>query len=55
MHISSFNIFFGVINLFLAIIIFGIIIYSFILFVKLANRGIKALDIYINKNNNNKL
>lgn len=26
-------------------------IYGFVLFVKLANRGIKALDIYIGKNN----
>ncbi|MCY6485494.1 hypothetical protein OW763_14260 [Clostridium aestuarii] len=28
----------------------GIGIYAFILFVKLAHRGIKALDIYIDKN-----
>ena len=27
----------------------GVGIYTFILFVKLANRGIKALDIYINE------
>ena len=27
-------------------------IYSFVLFVKLANRGIKALDIYINEKSN---
>ena len=27
----------------------GISIYAFVLFVKLANRGIKALDIYINE------
>ena len=27
----------------------GISIYGFVLFVKLANRGIKALDIYINE------
>jgi len=35
--------------------LFGIGIYGFILFVKLANRGIKALDIYINEKANNKL
>lgn len=28
----------------------GMGIYGFVLFVKLANRGIKALDIYIDKN-----
>lgn len=31
------------------VIIFGCSIYAFILFVKLARRGIKALDIYINE------
>lgn len=41
------------------IIILGLIVmgvYGFILFVKLANRGMKALDIYIDEktNNNNK-
>ena len=35
--------------------ILGASIYGFILFVKLAHRGIKALDIYIDKNNSNKL
>lgn len=30
----------------------GLWIWGFILFVKVANRGIKALDIYIRKNNN---
>jgi hypothetical protein len=35
--------------------LFGIGIYGFMLFVKLANRGIKALDIYINEKTNNKL
>lgn len=29
--------------------ILGMAIYSFVLFVKLARRGIKALDIYINE------
>ncbi|MCY6372212.1 hypothetical protein [Clostridium ganghwense] len=28
-------------------------IYGFVLFVKLAHRGIRALDIYIDKNNKN--
>jgi len=31
---------------------FGISIYAFVLFVKLAHRGIKALDIYINEKEN---
>jgi len=35
--------------------LFGIGIYAFMLFVKLANRGINALDIYINEKTNNKL
>ena len=30
-------------------VILGVGIFSFTLFVKLANRGIKALDIYINE------
>jgi len=30
----------------------GISIYGFILFIKLANRGIKALDIYLDEKNN---
>jgi hypothetical protein len=41
-----------------AILMLGLIgagIYGFILFVKLARRGIKALDIYINEKTNNKL
>lgn len=40
------------------IIILGLLIigiYGFVLFVKLAKRGIKALDIYINEKTNNKL
>jgi hypothetical protein len=39
------------------IIILGLIaigVYGFILFVKLAKRGIKALDIYIDEKTNNK-
>jgi hypothetical protein len=43
------------INLIIFLGLFGIGIYGFILFVKLANRGIKALDIYINEKTNNKL
>lgn len=41
---ASFSIF-----IFFYIIMIGISIYAFVLFVKLANRGIKALDIYINE------
>ena len=36
------------INLIIILTLLGIGIYGFVLFVKLANRGIKALDIYIN-------
>ena len=32
------------------IVIFGCSIYAFLLFIKLARKGIKALDIYINEN-----
>jgi hypothetical protein len=42
---TIFNIF-----LFFGVIICGI--YGFVLFVKLAKRGIEALDIYIDKNQN---
>lgn len=44
--------FFSVLSLFYVLLIIGLIgtgIYGFILFVRLANRGIKALDIYINE------
>jgi len=41
---------FGMANLFLWLIFIAAWIYSFVLFIKLAHRGIKALDIYINKN-----
>ena len=40
-------------NIVLFIAIIACSIYAFILFVKLARRGIKALDIYIDKNQNN--
>jgi len=46
---------FSFINLIIILGLFGIGIYGFMLFVKLANRGIKALDIYINEKTNNKL
>lgn len=39
-------------NLFIMLILLGMSIYGFTLFVKLAHRGIKALDIYINEKNN---
>lgn len=35
-------------------ILLGLGIYLFVLFVKLAHRGVKALDIYINEKKNNK-
>ncbi len=35
--------------------ILGLGIYAFVLFVKLATRGIKALDIYIEKNRNDRV
>lgn len=35
-------------------ILLGLGIYSFVLFVKLAHRGVKALDIYISEKKNNK-
>lgn len=43
---------FTLINLFIIVVLISIGIYSFILFVKLGHRGIKALDIYINEKNN---
>jgi hypothetical protein len=43
------------INLIIILGLLGLGIYGFVLFVKLANRGIKALDIYINEKTNNKL
>ncbi|MBV7273847.1 hypothetical protein JMF89_06690 [Clostridiaceae bacterium UIB06] len=36
----------------ISLILLGIGIYGFLLFVKLANRGIRALDIYINEKTN---
>jgi len=43
------------INLIIILISVSIVIYGFVLFVKLAKRGIKALDIYINEKTNDKL
>lgn len=33
------------------LVLFGLGIYSFVLFIKLAHRGIKALDIYLSEKN----
>ncbi|WP_427339337.1 hypothetical protein [Caloranaerobacter sp. DY30410] len=41
---------FTIINTTIMLIFFGIWIYCFVLFIRLAHRGIKALDIYIKKN-----
>jgi len=43
---------FSIIYLLIIIFMMGLSIYSLILFIKLSHRGIKALDIYIDKNNN---
>jgi hypothetical protein len=40
-------------NVVLLVGIIGMCVYGFVLFVKLAKRGIKALDIYINENKPN--
>lgn len=45
---------FSLINIVLLLTIFGVSIYCFVLFIKLAKKGIKALDIYINEKPNNK-
>jgi len=42
----------GLIYLVFVLGMLGISIYGFVLFVKLAHRGIKALDIYINEKTN---
>lgn len=44
---------FGIIFVIIYLVIFGISIYSFVLFIKLATRGIKALDIYIDEKTKN--
>ncbi len=47
--------FLSFINLIIILGLLGIGIYGFVLFVKLANRGIRALNIYVNEKTNNKL
>ncbi len=42
---------FMVVYFLLMFVMLGISIYCFVLFIKLARRGITALDIYIDKNN----
>ncbi|MCB2288210.1 hypothetical protein LGK97_00335 [Clostridium sp. CS001] len=44
---------FSIVNLIFMLSMLGVSIYTFILFVKLAHRGIEALDIYINEKNKN--
>lgn len=46
---SGLFIFGSMINL----VLLGFLIYAFVLFIKLANRGIKAFDIYINEKSKN--
>lgn len=43
---------FGMIYILAIIGLIGLSIYTMILFINVARRGIKALDIYIDKNNN---
>jgi len=43
------------IYLIIILVLLGIQIFGFVLFVKLAKRGIKVLDIYIKNNSNDKL
>jgi hypothetical protein len=47
---SMFGLGFGMFNVGLWLFIIVAWIYSLVLFIKLAHRGIKALDIYIGKN-----
>ena len=49
MYLGSFQI----VYLLILIATMGLSIYCLILFIKLAHRGIKALDIYIDKNDKN--
>jgi hypothetical protein len=39
----------------ISLIMFGVSIYALVLFIMLANRGIKALDIYIDEKRNKNL
>ena len=47
------SIYFGAafVQLFIVLVVFALSVYFLILTIKLARRGIKALDIYIEKNN----
>lgn len=54
MSMNYVTIFASIINLIVLVVLLGFGIYAFILFVKLARRGIKALDIYINEKTDNK-
>ena len=45
---------FALVFLIFLIVMIGLGIWGFIYFVRLANRGIKALDIYINEKSNKK-
>ena len=44
---------FQIVNLIILLVIFGLGIYLFILFIKFLRLGIEAFKIYIDKNNNN--
>lgn len=46
----GFGIGLGIFGILIYLAFLGLSIYLIILFIKLAHRGIKALDIYINKN-----
>jgi hypothetical protein len=52
MNMSMASLGFGLFNLVFMLGMLGVSIYGFVLFVKLAHRGIKALDIYINEKTN---
>ena len=43
---------FGLVYIIFMLGMLGISIYGFVLFIKLAHRGIKALDIYLNEKTN---
>lgn len=43
-----------VIYLIFVLALFGLSIYAFVLFIKLARRGIKALDIYLEEKTNSR-
>lgn len=43
----------GILSMILFISVIGLLIYSLILFIRFANLGIEAFNIYINKNSKN--